>query len=319
MGENHENGNKVDKGLKHITRICEAVIVVIIAVCLIFGTHFSLTENEQAVVETFGKPAVVDSSGWHWKIPFIQKYKKLTKSVMGMAVGYDAETGDNLPDESIMITSDFNFVDIDFYIDYRISDPVEYIKNRENAEFILKNLAQSYIRDTIGTFKVDSVITTGKTEIESIIEEKLRERVDEENIGLYVENVLMQDAEMPTYDIQVAFKAVEDAIQSMSTRENEANMYKNEQLPAAEAKADAIIKKAETTKEARIQEAEGKVAKFNDMYEEYVKYPLITKQRMFYETFADTVKDLKVIINTSDGTQTVLPLSSFTSTSTSAE
>lgn len=294
-----------------LEKVLGAFVVAFLLLSLILGSHFTLNEDEQAVVTTFGKPAVVTKAGWNWKIPYVQRVTIMTKSVMGMPIGWDPDTEMTVPEESIMITSDFNFVDVDFYIDYRISDPVQYLKNQETAEMILKNLAQSYIRDTIGTFTVDSTITTGKVEIESRIEENLRERIDQENIGLHIENVLMQDAEMPTTEVQAAFKAVEDASQGMSERENEARKYQNEQIPAAEAKADGIIKKAEADKEARIAEAAGLVAKFNSMYEEYRKFPMITKSRMFYETMSDILPDLKVIINTADGTQTVLPLDKF--------
>lgn len=311
-GEAGANAEQKLKTLSSIPgKVLGGLLAAFVLLSLLIGTHFTLNEDQQAVVTTFGKPVVVTKAGWNWKIPYVQKVTIMTKSVMGMPIGWDPETNCTVSEESIMITSDFNFVDVDFYIDYRISDPVQFMKNRDTAELILKNLAQSYIRDTIGTFTVDSTITTGKVEIESRIEESLRERIDDENIGLHIENVLMQDAEMPTREVQAAFKAVEDASQSMSERENEARKYENEQIPAAEAKADGIVKKAEADKQARIAEATGLVAKFNSMYAEYSKFPMITKSRMFYETMSDVLPDLKVIINTADGTQTVLPLDKF--------
>ena len=109
-----------------------------------------------------------------------------------------------------------------------------------------------------------------------------------------------------------AFKAVETAKQEKETMINNANKYRNEALPAAEADVDQISKEADATKQARINEAEGQVARFNAMYEEYIKNPLITKQRMFYETMEEVLPDLKVIIDgAQDGTQTILPLDSF--------
>ena len=48
-------------------------------------------------------------------------------------------------------------------------------------------------------------------------------------------------------------------------------------------------------------------------YEEYIKYPSITKQRMFYETMEDILPDMKVIIEGANGSQIqqLLPLDSF--------
>ena len=95
---------------------------------------------------------------------------------------------------------------------------------------------------------------------------------------------------------------------------NNANKYRNEQIPGAEAESDKILQDAEASKQQRINEANGQVARFNAMYEEYAKYPEVTKKRMFYEAV-----EIKVIIQSADGnTSTVLPLDSFVSESNSS-
>ena len=115
------------------------------------------------------------------------------------------------------------------------------------------------------------------------------------------------------------FKAVETAKQGKDTAINNANKYRNQQIPAAEANADKIVQSAEAGKAARIAEAEGQVARFNEMYEQYAVNPLITKQRLFYETMEEVLPGLKVIISDGD-TQTMYPIESFsTITGSSAE
>ena len=112
-----------------------------------------------------------------------------------------------------------------------------------------------------------------------------------------------------------AFKAVETAKQGKETSLNNANKYRNEQLPQAQAEADAIIKDAEAQKAQRINEATAQVARFNAMYEEYIKNPEITKQRMFYEAMEEVLPGLKVIIESGSGNvQTIYPVESFTGT-----
>ena len=239
-----------------------------------------------------------------------------------MSIGYDpdydpynhANSENNpitVPSEAEMITNDFNFVNVDFYIEYQIVDPVRAYINSESAISILRNLAQSYIRDTVGSYGVDEVITTGKAEIQTKVKTLLTERLEQEDIGYGINNVTIQDAVPPTDAVNDAFKAVEDAKQGMDTKLNEAKKYQSEQLPAANAKADKALKDAEAFKQERISEAEGQVSRFNDMYDEYAKYPLITKKRMFYEMMEEVLPGLKVIVDGSDGTQTVLPLDSF--------
>ena len=162
-------------------------------------------------------------------------------------------------------------------------------------------------------YTVDDVITTGKNQIQAEVKEKLIKSLKAQNIGIQVVNISVQDAEPPTDKIMQSFKAVETAKQGAQTATNEANQYKNEKIPAAEASADKITQDAEAKKEARIAEAQGQVERFNETYAEYTKYPLITKQRMFYETMEDVLPSLKVII-TDGTTQTMLPLDKFSET-----
>ena len=211
-----------------------------------------------------------------------------------------------------MITRDYNFVNVDFYVEYRVTDPVKYLYSSENPVAILKNLTQSYIRDTIGLYDVDSVITTGKSEIQASIKEKIVTRLDQEDIGIQLVNITIQDAEPPTQEVINAFKNVENAKQGKETSINRANQKRNEDIPAARAAADETVKTAQAQAEERVNEAKGEAARLNELYAEYQKYPLITKQRMFYETMEEILPDMKVIIERSDGsTQTMLPLESF--------
>ena len=73
---------------------------------------------------------------------------------------------------------------------------------------------------------------------------------------------------------------------------------------------------SQAEKEALIAEAEGQTARFNSLYEEYVKFPLITKERMFYETMEEVLPNMKIYI-TDGETQSLLPLEPFSTTSIS--
>lgn len=292
-------------------------IVLIIAAYLLVGSIYSLRENEYAVITTFGVPDVVEESGIHLKLPYIQRMAKVPKTINGFPIGFDAESDEYNDRESFMITRDYNFVNVDFYVEYRVTDPVRYLYASENPVEILKNLTQSYIRDTIGLYDVDSVITTGKNEIQASIKEKIVSRLEEEDIGIQLVNITIQDAEPPTQEVINAFKNVENAKQGKETSINKANQKRNEDIPAARALADETLKTAQAQAEERVNEAKGQVARLNELYAEYQKYPLITKQRMFYETMEEILPDMKVIIERSDGsTQTMLPLESFTGTQT---
>ena len=297
-------GDKFKKALITFVVIAAAAIVA-------GGSTYQIREQEQAVLTTLGTAQAVTEPGLHFKIPLVQQVQKVNTTIQGFAIGYDVNTNETISQEAIMITSDYNFIDVDFFIEYKVSDPVKAVYASADPIKILKNLAQSSIRNVIGSYDVDSVLTTGKNEIQASIKEVLNAQLEKHDIGLSLVNVTIQDSEPPTAEIMEAFKNVETAKQGKETAINNANKYRNEKLPTAEAEADKIIKEAEAYKQERINEATGQVARFNAMYEEYIKNPTITKQRMFYETMEEVLPDLELIIDSSNGVQKVLPLDSF--------
>ena len=276
------------------------VMVVLFVVGAVAGSFYTLSETESAVVTTLGQATVNNNKGLQFKIPFIQRVTKINTTVRSFEIGYK-EAGDgsywNVEEESTMITSDMNFVDIDFYVTYQVTDPLQYMYSTEEPELILKNLIQSTIRGTVSAYTVDSALTTGKSDIQQNIKSIVMDELEEQNIGLSLIDISIQDVEPPNDQIKEAFSEVENARQNKESALNEANQYRNEQIPAAEAKADKIIQKAEAQKTARINEANGQVARFNSEYSEYIKYPLITKQRMFYEAMEEILPNVKIIIN----------------------
>ncbi len=293
-------------------RAAVTVLIAVLLVLAVMNSYYTLKEDQYAVITTFGKPTMVSTSGLKLKLPFVQHVTKVTKTIQGFPLGYRIGSTQSVDEESLMITYDYNFVNVDFYVEYRVTDPIKFLFNSEDPVGILKMLCQSYIRDTIGLYNVDTVITTGKSEIQAAIKEKVMQRLESEDIGLQLTNIRIQDAEPPTYEVQRAFTAVETAKQSADTTVNNAKKYANEVIPAAAADADQIIKSAEAYKASKINEASGQAARFAELYEEYQKYPLITKQRLFYEAMESILPEMKLYILDSDtGVQTALPLESF--------
>ncbi len=290
-------------------------VVLFLIVVLANSSYYSVSEQQNAVVTMFGQLVRTDTAGPHFKIPFIQRVRKVDMTTHGIGIGYAvAGNGQNItiPEDGIMITSDFNLLNIDFYLEYKVSDPVAYLFNTLNPEEILTNITLASIRTVVVNYTVDEAMTTGKSQIQSEIKALIAQELSEHNIGMQVVNITIQDSEPPTEAIIAAFKSVETAKQSADTAKNNALQYQNEQIPEAEAAADKIVQDAEAKKSARIAEAEGQVARFNAMYEQYELNPLITKQRMFYETIEEVLPELKVII-TDGNTQTMYPLESFSS------
>lgn len=298
--------------IKRFGKLFGFLVLIVALVIVAFGSFYTIKEQEQAVITTFGKAKTVNTAGLHFKIPLIQQVQKVDTTIKGFAIGYDQENNEKIETEAMMITKDFNFVNVDFFVEYKVSDPVKALYASEEPVTILKNIAQSSIRMVVGSYDVDSVITTGKNEIQAAIKESILDELEKKDIGIMLVNITIQDSEPPTTQVMEAFKSVETAKQGKETAVNNANKYRNEQLPKAEAQVDKILQEAESTKTERTNEAYGEVSRFNEMYEEYAKYPLITKQRMFYEYMEDVLPTLKVIIDGGDsGVQKMLPLEPF--------
>ena len=285
---------------------------------------YTVNDKQQAVVTTFGKVTDVVDAGVHFKLPFgIQQVHKVDVNVyqkieLGYTTAGNDYYGTAVNNESSMITGDYNIVNVDFFVEYKISNPVQYLYSSDQPELILKNLIQSQVRNVVGSSTVDSVLTDGKENIQMQVKALVTDILAEYDIGLTLVDVKIQDAEPPTQDVIEAFKAVETAKQQAETVVNDAKAYQNAQLPQAKAEADKLIQNAEYLKQKRINEAVEQVAMFNAMYEEYAKNPQITKSRMYYEAIQEILPGVKLYINTGSGdsgdVQMLLPLESLVDT-----
>ena len=310
---------KKKPSFKKAGRTVMAVLLILVLVAVASTCYYTVDDKQQAVVTTFGKVTDVTDAGVHLKLPLgIQQVHKVNVNVyQKIELGYDNESSEFTGDESTMITGDYNIVNVDFFVEYKISDPVQYLYSSNDPELILRNLIQSQVRNVVGSSSVDAVLTDGKEDIQRQVKELVTEILADYNIGLTLVDVKIQDAEPPTQEVIEAFKAVETAKQKAETVINDAKAYQNAQLPQAQAKADKLIQNAQYLRQKRINEAHEQVAMFQAMYAEYAQNPAITRSRMYYETISQVLPDVKLYINTAGGSgsdvQMLLPLESLVS------
>ena len=321
-----QNPGKPPKQKTNFKKLKNSLIIGLLVFVLALGAltcFYTVNDKQQAVVTTFGKVTDVVDAGVHFKIPFgIQQVHKVDVNVyQKIELGYTTTGHDYygvaVDNESSMITGDYNIVNVDFFVEYKISNPERYLFSSDQPELILKNLIQSQVRNVVGSSTVDSVLTDGKENIQMQVKALVTEILAEYDIGLTLVDVKIQDAEPPTQDVIEAFKAVETAKQKAETVVNDAKAYQNAQLPLAKAEADKTIQNAEYLKQKRINEAYEQVAMFTAMYEEYAKNPQITKSRMYYEAIQEILPGVKLYINTASGgddVQMLLPLESLVDT-----
>jgi membrane protease subunit HflK len=294
-------------------------VAAIVLLIILFNSWYTVTDQQQAVVLTFGKFTSVEGAGIHFKLPDpIQSVIKVPVQMrQKLELGYRDQGKGNyisVDEEAKMITGDFNIVKIDFFIEWKISDPQKYLFNSIDPQKILRDSSLGAARSVVGSTLIDDVLTSGKITIENEIKDKLIQSLDAYDIGIQVLDVKIQDSEPPTEEVKQAFKDVENAKQSKETAMNEANKYKNSEIPKAQAEADRILRSAESAKQKKINEAKGEVVKFQKIFEEYRNYEGVTKTRLYLEAMEEILPGITVYIeDDSDGIQKIVPLKPFNS------
>ncbi|NLV47643.1 MAG: FtsH protease activity modulator HflK [Clostridiaceae bacterium] len=296
-----------------IIRLAGLIVIVILLIAIGRSSFFTVAESEQGVITTFGKYTKTVDAGLHGKLPWpIQSAQNVPVNItQKIELGYGSTgTGDyySIPEESTMITGDLNIVNIDFFVEWKISDPYRYLFETNNPDVILKNMLQSAVRAVVGTKNINDVLTTGKIQIQADVKETLHQRLLEQDIGVMVLDVKVNDSEPPTEEVSKAFRDVETAKQEKETALNEAIAYRNSKLPSARAEADKIVRAAEGAKQSKINEAMGERDRFLSMYQEYANFPEITRTRMYLEAMEEILPGIRVIISDDSDILKLLPL-----------
>lgn len=305
--------DKKSLNIKVNPKILWFVLGLFLILVILASSFYTVDQTEFAVLTTFGKPGEeIIESGLKFKLPYpIQKVHKLSKETFSLTIGYK-EVGDQTiinEYESKMITGDENIILADLEVQWKIVDPVAFLYNTSDPRTILYNATSSSLRTVIGSSTVDEALTDGRTKIINDIRENLIDLVNLYDLGISIINVNLQDVDLPTSQVDAAFKAVTDAREERITKINEAEKYKNEKINQVEGELAAILSKAEGEKITLIEKAKGDVAQFNAIYSEYKNNPEITRHRLTIQALELAFKDAQlIIVDDSGGTVKYLPI-----------
>lgn len=274
-------------------------LVVIVILAAAATSFFSVDQTEDAVVTRFGRYVRTVGPGLQLKLPFgIEKnYNVETNVVKTMTFGYRATdpTGTSLTrarafeDESMMLTGDLNIVDVEWIVQYRISDPAAYLFSVQEKEKTIRDISQSVMNQLVGDLPILSVMTSLRTQIEYEAQIAMQELFDNYGFGIEVVTVKLQNIVPPEGSVQDAFEDVNKAIQDMNSYINEGKQYYNQEIPAAEGQAEKIIAEANGYASERINMAKGDTARFDAMREAYESDEETTARRLYIETMEDII------------------------------
>lgn len=269
----------------------KGIALAVVAVVLVWlGSGFYRVQPDELGVElVFGKLYDKTQPGLNYNFPYpigaVFTPKVLT--IREMTIGLRDADGRggirDVPEESLMLTGDENIVDVDFKVQWRIKDAVAYLFNIQNPEGTVKAVAESAMRETIGRYNIQPIITEARQKIEASVQELMQGALDSYEAGIEITQVQMQKVDPPLQVID-AFRDVQAARADQERAQNEAQAYSNKVIPEARGEAARIVEDASAYRDKNIAEARGQADRFLKIYGEYKKAPEVTRERMFLET-----------------------------------
>ncbi|MEX2580055.1 MAG: FtsH protease activity modulator HflK [Verrucomicrobiales bacterium] len=298
----------------------KAVIGVVAALFLIvagLSAFYTVQVEEEGVVLRFGKHVDTVGPGLHFKLPFgIEQVirvpvRRQLKQEFGFGTPGNPESrqwasSDEMDMEKNMVTGDLNTALVEWVIQYRVTEPQDYLFKVRQADETLRNASESVMREVVGDRTVDEVITIGRQEIESEAHVKLKELVDLYELGISIDQIQLKNVDPPR-PVQASFNEVNEAQQEKEKSINIANGEYNRAVPQARGEAEKTISEAQGYATQRVNEAEGDATKFTALFTEYQKASEVTRRRLYLETMEEVMPRLgrKVIID--EGANQVLP------------
>ena len=281
----------------------KAIVVIIIVIVIIsigFSSIFIVDQKEEAVVLLLGKFNRLEGPGLNFKLPFgIEKsYNIPTQMVLKQEFGFRVEqpgvttifSGQDFPEESIMLTGDLNIVDVEWIIQYRIADPYKWLFRVEDQAKTIRDISQSTINQLVGDRAILDVIGAERANVESYGQDMMNKLFTKYDLGIRITTVKLQNIVPPAGPVQNAFEDVNKAIQDRSRLINEGKEAYNAAIPRARGEAEKMVQEAEGYAVQRTNKAEGDVARFIMVLGEYNNNPKVTRTRLYYEMYEDVFK-----------------------------
>jgi membrane protease subunit HflK len=284
------------KNLNISPKLIIGLIIAVIVLASAMSSFFVVDQTEQAVVTRFGKYNRTVGPGLQTKIPLgVEKsYKVPTQVVQTMTFGYRSSitsspliSSTDFPSESIMLTGDLNIIDLEWIVQYQISNPEQWLFNVQQKETTIRDISQSVMNQLVGDLPILSVMTSERTSIEVQAQVEMQNKFDDYGLGIRVVTVKLQNIVPPEGDVQNAFEDVNKAIQDMNRYINEGKEQYNSVIPKAQGEAKQQIQIAEGYAKERVNNARGDVARFNSMRDTYEQSKQITADRLYLETMEE--------------------------------
>ncbi|HEU0233574.1 MAG TPA: FtsH protease activity modulator HflK [Gallionella sp.] len=306
-GEGKPGGGGVAKGFGGGIGLIAAI-----AALIWLGSGFYIVDaSQRGVVLRFGKLLEMTQPGPRWHLPFpIETVEIVNLSqVRTVEVGYRDNVKNKMLKESLMLTDDENIIDIQFAVQYFLSDPADYLFNNRMPDENVRQAAETAIREVVGKNKMDFVLYEGREQVAASATKLIQEILDRYKSGILISKLTMQNAQPPE-QVQAAFDDAVKAGQDRERQKNEGQAYANDVVPRAKGTAARLIQESEGYKQSVTANAEGDASRFKQILVEYEKAPAVTRERMYLDMMQQVMGNIsKVMVDQKNGNSLLyLPL-----------
>lgn len=311
-----------DNQLREIVRQYGRFLFVlpILVALLIAGTtsYYIVQPEEEAVVKRFGRVIAIKEPGIHFKVPFgIDRVQpvptaRVLKEEFGFrSVGTDARAQyrkDHMHRvESLMLTGDLKVIDVEWVVQYRISDPDKFLHRARDPRQTLRDNAEAVMRRIVGNSLGSDVLTEKRVQVSTAARHELQALIDSFDLGVQITTIELQDVTPPEL-VKPAFNEVNQAEQERERLINEAEKRRNQVIPRAEGEARQIVAEAEAYRSERVNRARGEAGRFTSILTEYRQAPDITRRRLYLEMIDNVLPRAGQIYILQEGHTAPVPL-----------
>ncbi|MBP8305704.1 MAG: FtsH protease activity modulator HflK, partial [Burkholderiaceae bacterium] len=290
-------------------------VLAIVAILLWLGSGFYIVpEGHAAAILRFGEFRTLnDRPGFTWRLPYPVEVHELVnvQQLRQIEVGYRSNVKNKVLKESLMLSQDQSIVDMQYAVQYRLSDPVAWLFNNNPGpapDEIIRQGAETAMRETVGRNRIDQVLYEEKEAVAKDAQKLMQAIVDRYKAGVAIIDVTIQQAQPPE-QVQAAFEDANKAAQDRERLINEGRAYANDVIPKARGNAARLTEEAEGYKQRVIATAQGDASRFTQVLTEYSKAPQVTRDRMYLETMQQVFTNTtKIYIDSRNASLLSLPL-----------
>ncbi len=291
-----------------------AIVAILVVFFLGYQSMYQIQPNEQGVLLRFGRFQAVTSPGLHFLIPLVEEVTKVdVESIRKEEFGFRqnmsrsySQASNALDLESLMITSDKNVIQLNWVVQYKIRDAEHFLFNIRDPRAAVRNISESVIRRLVGNRDFDYTLNN-RDELANSTMMEMQVLMDKYNSGIQLVVVQLQDLNPPD-PVRPSFNEVNEADQDKIRLANEAQKEANTKIPKASGTAKKMIEEAEGYAIERVNNAEGDVARFNSIYQQYIKAREVTRTRMYVETLSSVLPNVKDVVVVDQGKNGIIPL-----------